>query len=181
VCDLRVQIKINDPIAPYMSDFGLVEVFGKEGFKVSADFPVKFGTQVVIVPELPAGRYTVQASYGTIIATKCVILGCVCIDNWREVFASATVNELKKESASCAGCMKYTTGTGFAAGNYGWTGGATGAGYWGKSNTYSSSTSWGSAQKNPELKGSGQLDVPCSMVTPCSRNVSFEFPDDAKD
>jgi len=181
VCDLRVQIKITDPIAPYMSDFGTVDVYGNEGFHTSKQFPVKFGTQLVTIPELEAGRYSVQVSYGTIVATKCVIMGCTCIDNWKEVFSQAAADELRKEASSCKGCSKYTSATGWASGNYGWSGGGTSGRYWSAKGSNSSFGGWGSAQKTPELKNSGQLKMPCSTVTPCGRNVSFEFPKDAKE
>gem|GEM_PF-6795886 len=177
-CDMRIQIKIKDPIAPYLSDFGTVELFGPGGIKITKRFPVKFGTQVVIIPDLEPGRYNVQVSYGDLVATKCVVLGCVCIDNWKEVFARATMEELKKDSKTCASCSKGITATGFAAGNYGWTGGV-GGNYWGG---YSNSSwGWGSSQKELQLKGTGELKPPCSLVTPCGHNVSFEFPKDAKE
>jgi len=181
VCDLRVQVKITDPIAPYMSDFGTVDVYGNEGFHISKQFSVRFGTQLVTIQELEAGRYSVQVSYGTIVATKCVILGCVCIDNWKEVFSQATANELRKEITSCTGCSKYTSTTGWASGNYGWTGGNTGGKYWNPKSGNSNFGGWGSEQKTPELKGSGELKMPCSTITPCGRNVSFEFPKDANE
>ena len=175
---MRVQIKIKDPIAPYLSDFGTVELYGPGGVKITKQFPVKFGTQIVIIPDLEPGRYTVQAGYGNLVATKCVVMGCMCVDNWREVFAQAAAQELKKDLKTCSSCSKGITSAGFAAGNYGWTGGA-GGNYWGG---YSSTwEGWGSAQKGPQLKGTGELKPPCSMTTPCGRNVSFEFPKDAKE
>jgi len=177
ICDLRVQVRVTDPIAPYLSDNGVIEVLGEEGFRVAKTFPVKYGTQVVIVPELEAGRYTVQATYGNIIATKCVILGCVCIDNWREVFAQATADELRKDIAACANCNKYGGGVGIT--NYGQYGNPEIYGGWGKRGSYSGGW-WTGGQKSQELKGSGMLDLPCSMITPCSRNIEFDLPKDAK-
>ncbi len=174
-CDMRIQVKIKDPIAPYLSDFGTVELYGPNGFKVTKTFPVKYGTQIVIIPDLEPGRYNVQVGYGNLVAVKCVVLGCLCQDNWREVFSQAAMEELKKDLATCSGCSKNITSTGFAAGNYGWTGGIGGK-YWGNYNNWN----WGTSQKLPELKGTGELKPPCSLTTPCGHNVSFEFPKDAK-
>jgi hypothetical protein len=108
VCDMRVQIKINDPIAPYLSDFGTVTVRGKEGFQVQKQFPIKFGTQVVTIMELEAERYDVEVTYGDYIATKCVILGCICQDNWKEVFANQAMDQWRENfSLECSDCNKY--------------------------------------------------------------------------
>jgi len=183
VCDMRVQVKVTDPIAPYLSDFGIVTVRGKEGFRVSKSFPVKYGTQVVVIEELEAERYDVEVTYGDIIATKCVILGCLCQDNWKEVFAMEAAEEIMS-GLQCTGCGKY----GYSGGkNTYWQYGSgalyrgRSGGYWGQRGTGSAAgrNLWTTTQ-TPELKGSGEQDAPCSQITPCGRNVSFELPKDSK-
>ena len=84
-CNLVVKIKIDDPTAPYLSDFGKVTVIDVDGVRESKRFPVKQGTQIVVFPDYEPGRYTVEVSYGNYIATKCVVLCCYCPDRWREV------------------------------------------------------------------------------------------------
>ncbi len=193
-CDMRIQLKISDPIAPYLENQGKIELFGPDGLRMERTFAVKFGTQLVIIPDLEAGRYTVQVSYGTIIASKCVILGCICVDNWREVFANAAMQDLSKDVASCATCTKYSyTGGAPGGANLGPYGSASlysgssssskSGAYWGGNSSYSQSADmvgWGDYEKSDEIKGSGKLEVPCSQVTPCGRNVEFELPKDSK-
>jgi len=152
VCDMHIQIKITDPIDPLMWTDGKVTVYGKNYFKITKTFPVKLGVQVITIPDLKQDRYNVEVSYGNYIATKCVLLGCVCEDNWKETFMQDLArdwhrkNELRKSQQE----YQQSFGNGFGA--------------------YSSGT----------IGNAGLQEPPCSEVTICNRNVEFEFPKDTQ-
>jgi len=181
-CDMRIQIKLTDPIAPYLSNFGTVTVYGKEGFRISKTFPVKFGTQMVTIAELEAGRYDVEVTYADYIVTKCVILGCVCVDNWREVFLAELASDMQSQSGlQCNNCSQYSgKSTYWQYGSSSIYKGA-GGGYWSsRASNRNTGKNWWTQTRTPELTGSGEFDSPCSEVTPCGRHVSFELPKDTK-
>ncbi len=182
-CDMRIQIKITSPLDPYLYTSGTVTVSGKD-FSTTKSFPVKVGTQVITIHDLEPGRYDVQVSYGNYIATKCVILGCICPDNWKEVFAAQAMEQLKSTlSLKCKGCSKYSSGWDYwrygSGAPYGYR--STGYSYWGASRYYPRGGNLWTTSQIPELLGTGEQKPPCSTVTPCSRNVSFELPKDATD
>lgn len=194
-CDMRVKVKITDPIAPYLSDFGKVTVRGKEGFKTSKTFPVKFGTQMITIPELEEGRYDVEVSYGDYIATKCVILGCRCSDNWKQVFNRIAAAQMRSQQGigqSSDGTDQYSLNSQWPYGSSPYSFNSDAGDYqpfdnqeydysYDYSNYYGyDSTSYGGYGSGLMIKGSGLQKPPCSYGTPCNTNVIFEMPKDAK-
>lgn len=167
-CDLVVAIRITDPVAPYLSEFGTISLWGSEGYKRTQPFPVLEGRQSVVVTDVPPGRYIVQVSYGTIVASQCIILCGSCKDNWKARCVENLFDELKRTAPSDV--QTEVEEREWGAGGYYDT--QTGKFY---PDINDSRWNW-----SRMFGFSDSLKPSCSFVSPCLNNISFELPKDAR-
>ncbi len=178
ICELRIQVKITDKLAPYLAEEGNIKVLGAKGYTVSKEYPVRTGMQMVIFPDMQAGRYIVEISYGTIVATKGIILCCNCHDNWQVTCMADLTKRFKKSDATSAGYSSTSKSDGYTGYSYdleNWGIDEQDGQYWAVANDHTR----GYTGEGTYTQKSSTRPPKCSFVSPCGEDLIFVLPEDA--
>lgn len=106
--DLTICVTTTMPLSYFYGCAAIMEVWGPDGFYEYKEVEMYMGFQMILVRNVPIGRYIVTVSYSGMVTTKCAIVCGTGEAQWRAKCMSSLKDVLNTKQGRDAWTPAYT-------------------------------------------------------------------------